>query len=310
MKTLRLYLKTTSGYKQDLMRSFGIGAEKHGVKVDYFFESQFIPSDYAMIFAYKSDDVGMPSHNLRQAVVDNKKDKQIFFIDSNVLRHYEKDKKYFRLPYKSIHPHEADFLRVNERSFEKVKQVKKDLGIELKPWRKTGEHILLSLNRGSGGFSSFGRGCYDWAREIIQKIRLYTDRPILIRSHKHAKITDKLIEDKKHLDWIMKNIKNIKHTSLGETSLTDDLKNAWATVVFTTTSGAVSLVEGIPVFTTHPACFYKMFGSGDIAQIETPNLPNRDMFLTQYANAHWTQEEMENGVFWDKFKKQHYDFSI
>ena len=310
MKTLRLYLKTTSGYKQDLMRSFGIGAEKHGVKVDYFFESQFIPSDYAMIFAYKSDDVGMPTHNLRQHVVDHKTDKQIFFIDSNVLRHYETKTKYFRLPYKSIHPHEADFLRADENSFDKVDQIKKDLGIELKPWRKRGEHILLSLNRGSGGFSSFGRGCYDWAKEIIQRIRLYTDRPILIRSHKHAKITDKLVEDRVHLEWIMQNIKNVKHTSLGETSLTDNLKNAWATVVFTTTSGAVSLVEGVPVFTTHPACFYRSFGSGDIAQIEEPNLPSRELFLAHYANAHWTQKEMEDGVFWDKFKKQHYDFSI
>jgi len=310
MKTLRLYLKTTSGYKQDLMKSFGKGAEKHGVKVDYYLESEFKPSDYALVFAYKSDDVGMPSHNLRQHVVDNKTDKQIFFIDSNVLRHYEKNTRYLRLPYRSIHPHEADFLRADENSFKKVDQVKKDLGIELKPWRKTGNHILLSLNRGSGGFSSFGRGCYDWAREVIQKIRLYTDRPILIRSHKHAKITNKLVEDRHNLDWIMQNIKNVTHTSLGETSLTDDLKNAWATVVFTTTSGAVSLIEGVPVFTTHPACFYKTFNSGDIAQIEQPNLPSRDLFLTYYANAHWTQKEMEDGVFWDKFKKQHYDFSI
>ena len=310
MKSLTIYLKCTSGYKQDLMRSFGKGAEKHGVKVDYCLESEFKPSDYALVFAYKSDDVNSAPHLLRQTIVNNKKDKQIFFIDSNVLKQYEKNIRYFRLPYKSIHPHEADFLKADEYSFYKVEQIKKDLCIELKPWRTKGEHILLSLNRGSGGFSSFGRGCYDWAREVIQKIRLYTDRPILIRSHQHAKTTNKLVEDRHNLDWIMQNIKNVTHTSLGETSLTDDLKNAWATVVFTTTSGAVSLIEGVPVFTTHPACFYKTFNSGDIAQIEQPNLPSRDLFLTYYANAHWTQKEMEDGVFWDKFKKQHYDFSI
>ena len=35
MKTLNVYLGTTSGGKRDLMKAFGQGAEKHGIKVDY-----------------------------------------------------------------------------------------------------------------------------------------------------------------------------------------------------------------------------------------------------------------------------------
>ena len=97
MKSLNVYLGTTSGDKKDLMKAFGQGAEKHGVKVDYINEQTYKPSDYAFIFAYKSVGVNSPNHNFRQEIVDKKTDKQLFFIDSNVLKYYEKDTRYFRL---------------------------------------------------------------------------------------------------------------------------------------------------------------------------------------------------------------------
>jgi hypothetical protein len=209
MKTLNVYLGTTSGGKRDLMKAFGQGAEKHGIKVDYITEQTYKPSDYAFIFAYKSDGVNSPSHNFRQEVVDKKTDKQIFFIDSNVLKYYEKDIRYFRLPYRSIHPHEADFLRTDEITFNRIDKVKKEMNLEMKPMRKNGDHIVISLNRGFGGFSTFGKPCYEWAKEVISNLRFYTDRKIIIRSHNHAKDTPELQQDKKNLEDILKNFKTL-----------------------------------------------------------------------------------------------------
>jgi hypothetical protein len=307
MKTLNIYLRTTSGTKVDKLLPFGKGAEKHGVKVNYIENNSFSPSDYSFIFAYKSDDINSKSHILRQEIVDKKIDKQIFFLDSNVLGYYEKEKDiqnvYRRYPYRSIHSHEADFLPVDETSFKRTDKVKKELGLNIKDWRKSGDHILLCLNRGSGGFSSFGTGCYEWAREVLQRLRLYTDRKIVIRSHKHFVMTEKLKEDQKNLDWILNNINNVEHTSIEKTNLLQDLKNAWACVVYTSTAGAVSLMEGVPVFVTHPACFYRMYGSGDLGQIENPKIPNRDMFMTYYTNSHWNLQEVEQGHLWEKFKQ-------
>ena len=310
MKTLNVYLGTTSGGKRDLMTAFGQGAEKHGIKVDYIIEQTYKPSDYAFIFAYKSDGVNSPNHNFRQEVVDKKTDKQIFFIDSNVLKYYEKDTRYFRLPYRSIHPHEADYFRANESTFNRVDKVKQEMNLEMKPIRKNGDHIVISLNRGFGGFSTFGKPCYEWAKEVISNLRFYTDRKIIIRSHNHAKDTPELAEDKKNLEHILKTFKNVTHTAFGQTDLKDDLKNAWACIVYTSTSGAVALMEGVPVFTTHPACFYRLFNAGSLSDIENPILVNRDMFLTQYVNAHWSLDDMSSGLFWDKFKRYHYDFSV
>ena len=169
--------------------------------------------------------------------------------------------------------------------------------------RTKGDHILLVLNRGFGGFSAFGKGCYEWAKETVEELRKYTQRPILIRSHNHAKITPELAEDKKNLDYILKTYDNIKHTAFGESDLVENLKNAWACVCYTSTSGAVALIEGVPLFTTHQACFSKMYSSGQLEDIENPKEVDREKFLADYATAHWSLDEMKDGTFWRKFKK-------
>ena len=126
-----------------------------------------------------------------------------------------------------------------------------------------------------------GKPCYEWAKETVEEIRKYSDRPILIRSHRHAGETQQLKEDKKNLDFILSNYKDITHTSLGETSIYDDLKNAWACVVYTSTSGAVML-EGIPMFSTHEACFSHQWSAGKLSEIEDPCLNDRENYITHY----------------------------
>jgi hypothetical protein len=303
--SLRIWLSTTSGEKRNLMRALGEGAEKEGFEVDYCLENhtEVPPKDYNFIFAYKSDGVSSPTHNLREKVVAASSGNQVFFLDSNVLKYYEKDIRYFRIPYRSIHPDNADYMARDGEAFKKVDQIKKDLGIELKPMRTNGDHILLVLNRGFGGFSAFGKGCYEWAKETVEELRKHTQRPILIRSHNHAKITAELAEDKKNLDYILKTYDNIKHTAFGESDLVENLKNAWACVCYTSTSGAVALIEGIPLFTTHQACFSKMYSSGQLEDIENPKEVDREKFLADYATAHWSLDEMKDGTFWRKFKK-------
>ena len=304
MTTLNIYLATTGGSKRNIMKAFGEGAEKHGVKVKYITEHKYENSDYAMVFAYKSNGVDSPNHKFRKEVVDKHTAKGfpytlIFFVDSNVLKAYEKDVRYFRFPFKSIHPHEADYMLDEDVS--RNDQIMKDLNIEIKPWRKEGNHICLFLNRGIGGFSTFGKPCYEWAKETVEEIRKHSDRPILIRSHRHAGETIELKRDKQNLDYILSNHKNITHTRLGETSVYDNLKNAWACVVHTSTSGAVAMLNGIPMIATHPASFSYKWSAGKLSDIEKPILKDRTYYITHFANAHWNLEEMKQGIFWRKY---------
>jgi len=298
MISLNIYLATTGGGKRDIMRAFGEGAIKHGIDVCYVDSHDYRKSDYAMIFAYKSEGVDSPNHRFRQEVLDRHND-NIFFVDSNVLKAYEKDVRYFRFPQGSIHPHKANYMLDDDIS--RNDQVMKDLNIDIKPWRKEGKHICLFLNRGIGGFSTFGKPCYEWAKETVQEIRKHSDRPILIRSHKHAGTNAQLEKDKKNLHYILDNYKDITHTQFGKTDIYDDLKNAWACVVHTSTSGAVAMLNGIPMISTHEACFSHKWSAGNLSDIENPILKDRTYYITHYANAHWNLDEVKKGYYWEKY---------
>ena len=298
MTSLNLYTSTTGGGKRDIMRAFGDGAKLHDVEVNDIDRHQYVKSNFAMIFAYKSEGTDTPNHKFREEVVKKHND-NIFFVDSNVLKSYENDIRYFRFPKCSIHPHEANYMIDGDKS--RNNQVIKDMNIEIKPWRTDGKHICLFLNRGIGGFSTFGKPCYEWAKETVEEIRKYSDRPILIRSHRHAGTSPQLTEDKKNLDYILSNHKDITHTELGKTNIHDDLKNAWACVVHTSTSGAVALLEGIPMFATHEACFSYQWSAGKLSDIENPIMKDRIDFITYYANSHWNLDEVKKGLLWSKY---------
>ena len=318
MTTLNIYLSTTGGGKRDIMRAFGEGAEKNGVDVTYRTDHYYKRSDYAMIFAYKSHATNSPNHKFREDVLKRhskhlkkyEKNKWVkyaegnmFFVDSNVLKSYEKDVRYFRFPFKSIHPHLADYMQDGDTS--RNEKVVKDLGIKIKPWREDGEHICLFLNRGIGGFSTFGKPCYEWASQTVKELRKHTKRPILIRSHRHAGMTPELKQDLENLDYVLAHYKDVKHTRLGETSIYDDLKNAWACITYTSTAGAVAMLEGIPMFSMHQANFSHKWTAGLLNEIENPLLVDRDYFISHFVNAHWTLDEVRSGMYWEKFIKKY-----
>ena len=74
MISLNVYLSTTGGGKRDIMKAFGEGAIKHGVEVSYVEQHNYIKSDYAMVFAYKSEGTDSPNHRFRQEVVKSHND--------------------------------------------------------------------------------------------------------------------------------------------------------------------------------------------------------------------------------------------
>lgn len=98
------------------------------------------------------------------------------------------------------------------------------LGVDLKPWRTEGDHILVCPNR------SFGRPGYimpiDWPDKVVNRLRKVTNRPIRVRPHPG----------------------NGAH----KTPLADDLKGAWAVCIWSSSAGVQSLIAGVPVIWCAP----------------------------------------------------------
>jgi hypothetical protein len=142
------------------------------------------------------------------------------------------------------------------------------LGIALQPWRTSGDHILLCPNR------SFGRPDMImpnlWAEKTAEELRRYTKRPVRIRPH--------------------------PGNGPPKVPLADDLRNAHAVVVWSSSAGCEALVAGIPVFCCGPYWIARgAVSRGGLRTIDNPQLPDRLPAMHRLAWAQWHVEEIASG---------------
>lgn len=146
------------------------------------------------------------------------------------------------------------------------------LGIEFKPWRTDGGHILVCPSRGISATMPCPK---DWTARTVGTLRRYTDREIRVRPHPG--------------NWK----KLAEHPDVG---LAKDLENAWACVIWASTAGLRALVAGIPVIRTAPHWIAEGAAGNDLSQIEAPSMPDRLPVFERLAWAQWSLSEIESGL--------------
>jgi hypothetical protein len=146
----------------------------------------------------------------------------------------------------------------------------KRLGIDLKPWRQDGKHVLVCPSRGIG----LNPMPKDWVQRTTAELRKYTDREIRVRPHPG--------------NWK----KLPQHPSV---SLAEDLRDAWACVIWASAAGLHALAAGIPVIRTAPHWIGADAAGSDLAQIESPPMPDRAPAFERMASAQWSLSEIESG---------------
>ena len=314
MSTIDVYSKTTAkmGFKHDLMMAFYKGVNKVGNNdwraklVDSYDMSD---GDYAFCFNYQRDvHRSRPGLDLRKKIINRYEPPgKIFYYDSNVLVSYEKQKhhpvnSYVRIAFGNVYPDKAKYFN-HYPSPERWNIMKDRLKIKLKDYDKSGDQIYICCNRGSGGYSAFGKNAAQWAIETTTLLRQYTKRPIIIRLHSGQGYPT-FQDDVKRLYDFKSGKKDIEVHSPNNNypNLLDEVKKSYAVVVFTSSSGAPAVIEGKPLFVTHQSSYLHPMNAGHLSQIESPNLSlNRDKFLYGLGESHWTLQDIENGLYFKKF---------
>jgi hypothetical protein len=237
----------------------------------------------------------LPHLDLRKKVIQKQKqdNKKVLIADSNLFLYINKlnPHHYHRYSFDGIFPTTGYYFHdsVNPNRWEKIK---KDIGIIVKPWRKTGNHILICLQR-NGGWSMRGLEVLSWIDSIIKIIRTYSSRIIIVRSHPGDYKTK-----------FINNYKNVIEST--EKNLIFDLRNAWATITYNSSPGVASAIEGIPVFVLDEISSNSQaadIANFDLSKIENPEMPNRDRWLEKIAMSHWNFEELQSGEAWNFFKR-------
>jgi hypothetical protein len=239
-----------------------------------------------------------PHLQLRQHAVAMQKNnnKKSLIVDSNLFLYADpgNTKTYLRYSFDGVFP-TTGFYFDRDVDSNRWNQISRDLNISLKPWRTSGDHILICLQR-NGGWSMRGLSTLEWLDNTIHQIRQYSrKRPIIVRAHPG---------DKKIKSMLTVNYKNV-HLSTKE-RLIDDLQNAWATVVYNSSPSVASLIEGIPTFLTDPVPQHSQtygVANTDLSNLENPDMPNRQSWIERLAMCHWNFSELKSGEAWQFFKR-------
>jgi hypothetical protein len=222
--------------------------------------------------------------------------KRSLIVDSNLFLYADptNTKTYLRYSFDGVFPTTGFYFDrdIDSSRWDKISQ---DLNINLKPWRIEGNHILICLQR-HGGWSMGGVSVQTWLDQTIAQIRQHSrKRPIIVRTHPG---------DKKIKSILKINHKNV-HVSVNE-RLIDDLRNAWATVVYNSSPSVASLIEGVPVFITDPVPQHSQtygVANTDISLLENPEMTDRQPWIERIAMCHWNFNELRSGEAWQFFKK-------
>ncbi len=162
-----------------------------------------------------------------------------------------------------------------------------NIGISLNPW-KTGDDILICCQNGKSELWNGRPSVETWVHETINYIRQFSDRRIVVRQHPRFPL--KFTESYKNVSFQKPVF--IKNT-YDSYDLTFD--NIHATVCWNSTPAPLSVINGVPVFTSiHNIAF--PVGNTDLSLIEDPEKPDRSQWVNQYTRSEFTILELAHGM--------------
>jgi hypothetical protein len=159
--------------------------------------------------------------------------------------------------------------------------------LEIKPWRKDGEHILI-VGQPAHGFSASKFDIENWYPAIVSKLRELTDRPLFFRQHP--------------LQKQLPNLPGVKMIGTYDQPLEKDFENCWAVISKTSSMTISALLNGIPVICDddlNPGCD---LAEKNVASINSPVMPTREQFFYDLAYTQWNLKEIEKGEPWRRLR--------
>ena len=163
--------------------------------------------------------------------------------------------------------------------------------IEIKPWNKSGNHILVCPPSES---SKYFHNCHDWLDKTLEELKKYTDRQIIIRTKPNevnVNSVDGILHPVQNPRWL--------RTKIPSTPLQNHLNNCHAVITYNSNISLDAVLNGVPVFISDINVAYPM-GLTDLSKIESPIYPdNRYEWCKHLAYCQFNMNEIRSGFCWE-----------
>jgi hypothetical protein len=276
--------------KVEVLRAFAAGAESQGARVLIQTELKVVDCRLAVILGWVGAKIRGPHIQLRQNVIDHqrKSGHHVMPIDASCFKFADPNSYFLRYSLDGVFYNTNNYANADSNQT-KWHMIQQHLGLDLHPWRISGDHVLVCLQR-DGGWSMKGTDMTQWTKETVYKLKSLTNRPIVIRPHpKYQMDLSELVS-----------LPGVSQSAPGRT-LQQDLAGAWASVFCNSSSSVASALAGIPVFADDDDCVAWNVANKNLSQIESPIMPDRTQWLYDLGAAHWTDEESRSGAIYQHF---------
>ena len=170
-------------------------------------------------------------------------------------------------------------------------------------WNNTGEYILICIQK-VGDASLRGADIFDWTYRTVEEIRKYTKRKIIIRPHplyrknlKHEELKE-TVKQFVAVEWQDNDL--TKNTWI---PITEQIKNAWCVVTFSSGAGIDAVLNGIPTIACDPGSMVSELTSHSLNRIESPYCGDIKTWANKIAYCQWNIDEFESGECWQHVRK-------
>ena len=282
--------KQTPGRKVDTLTAFADGAKSQGARVHI--ETQYViqPAKLAVILGWPSPIQTTENIKLRAKIVEYQRQQNnyIMAIDANCFKFKDLDSKYLRYSVNGVDYDSSEYANKNSDA-SKWNILSRDIGLNLKDWKRDGEYILFLVQR-DGGWSMKGQSPVEWTRQKIEAVRKVSNLPIVLRPHP-GKIAD--------LRPLLRPGVTISDST--KIPIERDLKQAKAAFVFNSSSGVASILEGVPLWVDDSSSVCWDVANYNIGDINYPRLIDRNQWINDLAACHWTDQESRQGLVYKQF---------
>jgi hypothetical protein len=163
----------------------------------------------------------------------------------------------------------------------------KHLRIATQPWTNSGLNIVIAAQRSDSEQWAGQPPSVAWLTETANKIRQYTDRPIVVRPHPRQRIGNIpgcVIEMPQPVPGTYDNFDYERC-----------LSTAWAVVNHNSGPGSQAVLNGVPAFVDSSSLAADV-GNLNLSSIEQPMRPDRSEWLEKLAQTEWYVEEIASGL--------------
>ena len=262
--------------------------------------SVYQPSEVAFMLGWVHEHGKKSPHLMfRKHIVDQQCNRgaRTVIADSNLFlyKNTRNPQYYLRYSFDGVFPNTGEYCD-QAPDPARWQKIRSDLGMDLRDWRASGDHVLICLQR-NGGWSMGGQSVTDWAAWVIQTLRRHTDRRIMIRPHPGDKGG---VRDANTI-LTTAHRQGIRRVSLSapNTDFVTDLLGCWAVVNHNSSPAVGAVIEGIPVFVTDPdRSQARDVANLDLSKIEQPELFDRQAWVERLSQFHWNFDDITTGTAW------------